>query len=295
MLTRQECYQILRLENSAGPNAIKQSYRKLAFELHPDLHPDLPDAARQFQQLNEAYVLLMREYANTSFSQRSRHGKTGMDETGTDARTQAEAHKTYQQAKERFETTNASFASDASSASDAKDENASKASWARRNSREELLRDLLNDPFARHVFEDIYSHVRHNEGKNAEPPPSRPPYSVKKTKMDIKPSERPWPLAVGSKMKYWAGGMKNWLRKQIDEEQVMFLHGESLYPGVRVRLQVRHGFSEKSRVVEFTLPPEFKPGSPIRLRGLGKRLGSLRGDLYLRVFEHAQEDKAEEK
>ena len=290
MLTRQECYQILRLENSAGPNAIKQSYRKLAFELHPDLHPDLPDAAKQFQQLNEAYVLLMREYANTSFGRHPRHENAATDEAGTDAKAQAEAHKTYQQAKERFETP-----PHASSASDAKDENASKASWARRNSREELLRDLLNDPFARHVFEDIYSHVRHNEGKNAaQPPPTRPARPAARAKMEIKPAEQPWPLAVGKKMKHWAGGMKNWLRRQIDEEKVMFLHGESLYPGARVRLQVRHGFSEKSRVVEFTLPPEFKPGSPIRLRGLGKRLGGLRGDLYLRVFEHAPEDEAKE-
>jgi molecular chaperone DnaJ len=157
------------------------------------------------------------------------------------------------------------------------------------------LRDLLNDPFAKRVFEDIYSHVRHNEGKSAASPPQAPARPSRKThKAVVKPVDRPFLLSLGGKMRHWAGGVKNWLRRQIDEEQVMFLHGEALYPGARLRLQVRHGLSEKKRVVEFTLPPEFKPGAPIRLRGLGKQLGSLKGDLYLRVFESGPAEKETE-
>ncbi|MCL1915257.1 MAG: DnaJ domain-containing protein [Desulfovibrionaceae bacterium] len=276
MLPRKECFEILRLDPSAGPNAIKQAYRRMAFELHPDLHPDLPDAAKQFQRLNEAYVLLMREYANTSFSAGGPREATEATGEDTDEKSRAEAHKTYRQQAASGETGREA-----------------RAGGERRGTREDLLRDLLNDPFARHVFEDIYSHLRYNEGKPDKPAPSPPRKPKKKRKVGVRPAGRPLLLAAGRKINAWAGGVRDWLRRQIDEEQEMFLPAEALYPGTRVRLQVRHGFADKGRVVEFNLPPEFKPGIPIRLRGLGKKLGKLEGDLYLRVLEQT-EDTGEE-
>ena len=277
MLPRKECFEILRLDPSAGPNAIKQAYRRMAFELHPDLHPDLPDAAQQFQRLNEAYVLLMREYANTSFSAGGpRDAQEGPGENADD-KSRAEAHKAYRR----------------QAASGEKGREA-RAGEERRGTREDLLRDLLNDPFARHVFEDIYSHLRHNDGKPAKPAaPNSPRKLKKKRKVGVRPAGRPLLLAAGKKISAWAGGVRDWLRRQIDEEQEMFLPAEALFPGTRVRLQVRHGFADKGRVVEFNLPPEFKPGIPIRLRGLGKKLGKLKGDLYLRVLEQTEDIEEE--
>jgi molecular chaperone DnaJ len=75
----------------------------------------------------------------------------------------------------------------------------------------------------------------------------------------------------------------------------MFLHGEALVPGARIRLQVRHGFSGEKKTVEFTLPPEFVPGKPVRLKGLGRHVGGLRGDLYLRVFSGEDPESARER
>ncbi|NHZ48863.1 DnaJ domain-containing protein, partial [Nitratidesulfovibrio liaohensis] len=59
-MTLRECYRILQVGNGASLDEVKKAYRKLAFELHPDLNPGRPDAARRFQRLNEAYVLLSR-------------------------------------------------------------------------------------------------------------------------------------------------------------------------------------------------------------------------------------------
>lgn len=307
-MTRQECFKILQVEPSAGPSTIKQAYRKLAFELHPDLNPGLPEASKRFQQLNEAYVLLMQEYANTSYGARS---KTA-DHSGTtghaDAKAREDARKAYEKAKSRFGTgagagTDAAGPSGAAQAGEAQsgapnEERAKNASnQYRKASREEILQDLLNDPFARRVFEDIYSHVRHGQnqaaGSGKKSAPGKNP--VKKKKIPAKPARRPMLVSAGTKMAgvagSLAGGMRSWFRKQIDDEQIMYLPGESLYPGARVRLQVRHGFSESSRTIEFTLPPEFQPGRPIRLKGLGKHLGSIKGDLYLRVYSKDDEEE----
>jgi molecular chaperone DnaJ len=43
-------------------------------------------------------------------------------------------------------------------------------------------------------------------------------------------------------------------------------------------------FSGLPRTVEITLPPDFVVGRPIRLKGLGRKLGPFTGDLYLRIL-----------
>lgn len=323
MLSRAECFKVLGLDESAGPNAIKKAYRKLAFELHPDLNPGLPDAAKKFQRLNEAYVILIQEYSNTSFASDRRRagprtGGAGPESARYDEKTRAEARRAYEKARaeanQRAAGASAQSAqpgqAGAGGAGQAKPSGASSGpasgqpfgqtgggqpgkpggTYAGRTpGREEILRDLLNDPFARRVFEDIYSHVRYSAGKGAKPAPPPPP-PRKKAPAKVKAAPRKSAIsAVGDGVSRLAGGIKGWLRKQIDDEQTMYLPGESLLPGARVRLQVQHGFSGDKKTIEFTLPPEFLPGKPIRLKGLGRRLGNMQGDLYLRILIASKE------
>ncbi|MFP4315165.1 MAG: molecular chaperone DnaJ, partial [Desulfovibrionales bacterium] len=35
---------------------------------------------------------------------------------------------------------------------------------------------------------------------------------------------------------------------------------------------------------DLTIPTDYVPGRPIRLQGLGKRIGPWRGDLYIRLL-----------
>jgi curved DNA-binding protein len=51
-------YKILGIEKKATASVIKNAYRKLARKFHPDLHPNDPDAKRNFQQINEANEVL---------------------------------------------------------------------------------------------------------------------------------------------------------------------------------------------------------------------------------------------
>ncbi|MCX7637744.1 MAG: J domain-containing protein [Cyclobacteriaceae bacterium] len=51
-------YEILGIPQSADSSEIRAAYKKLAFQFHPDLHPNDPQAEERFKQINEAYHTL---------------------------------------------------------------------------------------------------------------------------------------------------------------------------------------------------------------------------------------------
>jgi DnaJ-class molecular chaperone len=53
-----DLYALLGVGREASQDEIKQRYRKLAKELHPDLNPDKPDVADRFKRISAAYSLL---------------------------------------------------------------------------------------------------------------------------------------------------------------------------------------------------------------------------------------------
>lgn len=284
-MTLRECYRILQVGNGASLDEVKKAYRKLAFELHPDLNPGRPEAARRFQRLNEAYVLLSRTLDAAG---------SGGNGNGAAERESAEreAARAYEQARQRFGDmgsggggasassasagTSAGAAGRASSARAASgaDRNRRKAEATYQAGQDEVLQDILRDPFARRVFEDIYSQIRRDGGGLA----ARPP---KKRKLSLEWGGK----ALTVDLTHGIGGaVKGWLRRQIDDEQTVYLPALSIVPGARLRLQVTQGLSGEVRTVEVTLPPDYVVGRPIRLKGLGKRIGPWQGDLYLRIL-----------
>ena len=56
-MEQQDYYEVLRVETSASQQQIKESYRKLAFEYHPDRNRD-DTAATQMKAINESYAVL---------------------------------------------------------------------------------------------------------------------------------------------------------------------------------------------------------------------------------------------
>ena len=267
-ISLKECYEILKLQKGADLAAVKSAYRRRAFELHPDLHPGDAEAARQFQKLNEAYVAL-----------------SAMLKPAEEARQRAEARKS-QTASQGAETKNGPEAkTGAQQQADARKEQASQA-----YAEQDVLRDLLNDPFARRVFEDIYSELARKQESQAPPqkdipkqekkpesPPPRPETKV------APPRRAPQPRPTVEE-KGVMGAIKGLLRKQLDDEQSLTLPAADLVPGRKVRLHIRPGMSEDLTAVDITLPPDFVVGKPLRLRGLGRKLGSWQGDLYLTIY-----------
>ncbi|CAK7036867.1 MAG: Chaperone protein DnaJ [Desulfovibrio sp.] len=165
---------------------------------------------------------------------------------------------------------------------------------------QDVLRDLLNDPFARRVFEDIYSELNRQhaekpqqdatETRTAESAPqnrAKPKAAPREKKSaPLHKSNLAWGTSNWSAdmAKGVTGMVRGWLRRQIDEEQSLTLPATNLAPGCRVRLQIRQGIQAELKTVEITLPPDFTVGRPIRLRGLGKRIGPWQGDLYLTLY-----------
>jgi molecular chaperone DnaJ len=247
---------------SDGIEEIKSAYRKLAFTLHPDLHPDDPGAKRKFQRLNEAYLLLRHFLAN-----RDQEGPGPGPSPGPKAKPSPEASASAgpQPGQAHRERQRQEAYTQASR------QNANAGFYFRR---EEVLQDLLKDPFARQVFQDIYRQVKQSAPRKVS---AKGPRQV-----SVHWGDRAITFDVTKG--FWAS-LKSYLRKQLDDEQTVHLPVSSLAPGTRIRVGVRHGLGNpKPTMVDITLPPDFVVGRPIRLRGMGRRIGPMRGDLYLRLL-----------
>ena len=268
-MTLLEAYAIVELTPGASPDDIKRSYRRLAFALHPDLNPTMPDAGKRFQRLNEAYVLLCG--AQRGATKKSAADRAEAEATG---KTWAEAKRAYGRAQEREAKAGRREAPKKKAAAEAPPRHEEAA-------RESVLRDLLRDPFARRVFEDIYSRLRHESGRQEQTGHTA--------------ADRTISMRIPARVSAIAGSLSHavcgWLQRQVDEEQTVYLPGASLASGARVRLQVSRGFAGRAQTIDLTLPPEFVIGKPLRLKGMGKRLGPWCGDLYLCLLPRDMEGK----
>ncbi|MBR6740259.1 MAG: molecular chaperone DnaJ [Clostridia bacterium] len=58
MADKRDYYEVLGLTKTASDDEIKKSFRKLAKQYHPDLHPGDKEAEVKFKEINEAYEVL---------------------------------------------------------------------------------------------------------------------------------------------------------------------------------------------------------------------------------------------
>ena len=54
-------YEILGVSKDATQDDIKKAYRTLVKKYHPDLHPNDPQCAEKFKEINEAHEVLSDE------------------------------------------------------------------------------------------------------------------------------------------------------------------------------------------------------------------------------------------
>lgn len=57
-MTTTDYYNVLGVSLTAGAKEIKDAYRKLAFEYHPDRNKENPESAEKMKSINEAYAVL---------------------------------------------------------------------------------------------------------------------------------------------------------------------------------------------------------------------------------------------
>ena len=57
-MAEKDYYRVLGVERDADPRKVKEAYRKLAFEYHPDRNKGNAEALEKMKELNEAYAVL---------------------------------------------------------------------------------------------------------------------------------------------------------------------------------------------------------------------------------------------
>jgi len=75
-MAKRDCYEVLGVERSAGPDDIKKSYRMLAVKHHPDKNPGDKSAEEKFKELGEAYDILSDPQKRALYDQ---HGHAAFD------------------------------------------------------------------------------------------------------------------------------------------------------------------------------------------------------------------------
>ena len=70
MQDSRDYYQILQVKRNATPEEIKEAYRRLARQHHPDLHPGNPAAEERFKEICQAYEVLSDSVQRTLYDQR---------------------------------------------------------------------------------------------------------------------------------------------------------------------------------------------------------------------------------
>ena len=160
-ISLKDCYEILNLSKDATLEEVKHAYRHRAFELHPDLNPDDPEAGRKFQLLNEAYVAL------TAILKAKGQGQNQ----------ETEKRSTEKEAKQKEQSAESAGGKEERHSAE-KEQTQRQEQAEKAYAEQDVLRDLLNDPFARRVFEDIYSELnrrRNRQRQKQKPSPKRNP------------------------------------------------------------------------------------------------------------------------
>ena len=288
-LSLQQCYEALGLEREADLEALKRAYRRRAFELHPDLHPGNPHAGVEFQRVNEAYVILaqiLQSKQKSSATEEKTFGGTADAEAKQEEHAQESSSGDQSARPESADNTDGQ--QEATRPGESQEQRTRRAAQAAYAKEEDVLRDLLNDPFARRVFEDIYAQVKDTQTSPSPQPPLQSHSNGKNTLQAN--TEAEWGMEHGI-LDFSQGigkAVKSWMRKQIDEEQTFHLPPSMLRPGARIRLQIRRGIGDELSTVEIKLPQDYAAGKPVRLKGMGKRIGRWQGDLYLTLVAQQQ-------
>lgn len=249
-------YSVLKLRPGASEEEIKKAFRKLAFSYHPDLNPKLRDAAKKFQELNEAYVFLLNYVKSSAqpkghaYSSKIKNAYKKQDRDFTrirykDTKTRVHRKKNTQQRETR------------------------KKSYVRE---EEVLKNILNDPFARQVFEDIFREVKRKSTYNSSRHLSQ--------KVPIKTRKTTFKQGLN---RFRLKNIKDWFLSQLDHEHIIYLDKNRVVPGAKLKFQLKQ-FKKKPTLIITTIPENYEPGKAIRLKGLGRRIGPIKGDLYIRIF-----------
>lgn len=247
-MDQRDYYQILEVSRNASPQEIKEAYRKLALQYHPDRNRGNPAALERMKEINEAYAVLSDARKRKDYdSLREQYGPHGYD---------------------RFRQTYSD--QDIFRGSDINQIFAEMARAFGLRDFEEIFRDSYGPGYRTFEFRrpGVFGRgfIFFGPGQRRVSGTERPQVFGKITELLLK------------KMLKIPPGERRVRGKDLRER--ILLPSEAHNGG-----KVRYFYSRKSKELMITIPPGIKEGQKIRLKGMGaegKRTGGP-GDLYLEV------------
>jgi DnaJ-class molecular chaperone len=246
---QRDYYQILEVENNSDQRAIREAYRKLAFQYHPDRNTGNPSAAEKMKGLNEAYAVL---------SDKKKRGEY-------DTLRQQFGESAYGQFRQNYSDQDIFRGSDVNRVF----EEMARAFGFR--SFDEIFRACYGEDCKMFEFRRSgffgrgFVFVGPSAGRSARRAPSPPGGNWGK---------------VASTILKKVGGIEL-PQKGKDWQEVVTLHPLKAREGGDIRYVHRR----KSKELVVKLPPGIREGQRIRLRGMGADgiAGGEPGDLYLKI------------
>ncbi len=250
MVNQKDYYQILDVEKTAGQREIKEAYRKLAFQYHPDRNSGEAAAVEKMKEINEAYAVLSDPEKRNRYDLMQQQYGIG-------------AHDRFRQSYSE---------QDIFRGSDVNQIFEEMAKTFGFRGFEEIFRDLpgqyrttkFRGPgmFGRVI---VFGPGFHGSGRASRPESSG------QLGIIARMVSRLGRYALGKVLgNVGAGGKDIYGTLTLDEY-------EAMQGGKVVYLDER-----RSRQLKITIPPGIKEGQVVRLRGMGGG-GGAEGDLYLRV------------
>ncbi len=252
-MNQKDYYEVLEVEKEASPQQIKEAYRRLAFQYHPDRNKETPAGVERMKEINEAYAVLSDPKKRKDYDAfHEQYGPYG-----------------YDQFKQRYTEQDIFRGSDIN----------------------QIFEEMARS-FGFRGFEDVFKESYGQGYRSFEfqrPGVSGrgfiffgPGFGRNKSQGASIPSDM-FPGYIGKFIKYL---LKKTLpinkpEKGKDLHDVLYLNPRQALEGARGKYLHRR----RSKELVVTIPPGMQEGQKIRLKGMGapSKDGGEAGDLYLKV------------
>jgi molecular chaperone DnaJ len=87
LANKRDYYEVLGVQKNASDDEIKQAYRKLALQFHPDRNKGNPESEEKFKEATEAYEILRDPKKRASYDKFGHEGVAGFEGFGRGAYT----------------------------------------------------------------------------------------------------------------------------------------------------------------------------------------------------------------
>jgi len=255
-LNQKDYYETLGVDAGSPPQKIKEAYRKLAFQYHPDRNRDNPAAAEKMKEINEAYAVLSDARKRREYDAlKQQYGPSGYERF----RQTYSEHDIF-----RGSDINQVFEEMARAFGFRSFDEVFKESYGHGHQTFEFRRPGV---FGRVIFYGPGGRRGVRSGDQAAPP-SQPALSTgllgKLLKYTLK---RMWGIEAPERGQDW-------------QETILLNPLQAMQGG-----KFKYLHRKKSRELAVTVPPGIRDGQKLRLKGMGGegKGGGEPGDLYLKV------------